>query len=589
MHVLESHDRSDSTEHSGGLWLVGLEGNARKVCLPATSPILVGRGSYNHLVLADPRVSRQHARVAPELEGYVVYDLNSVNGTFVNGLAVARQVLAPNDVIRFGPYAFRVERGPAGDRAEAQQHPASREPPTLRAIESVSKMVAIVDGRDSAARLPIVNLTRLEDAYENLATLYSFVQAISTTIDRRELLALIAGKIRDVYPTASAVGIYLHEGEGGGPGSLRLAHSVGAPSTPLAHALPEDLGSAVLDARKGVLTGRAAGPGGASMYVPMVDRGQALGVIHVTAEEHGGTFSRDDLDLLSGMAAPAAIMLQNTRMHEEALARSRLDYDLALAAQIQKSFLPREVALVDGVELFAEYRAAYSVGGDFYDVFWVGPDKLAVFIGDIAGKGVAAALLMARVSSELRASALAHVDPVAVLTATNTSILRLGQPELFFTAIYFTIDVKTGDVLLANAGHPSPYCSSADGRVEAITMGAACAVGILDDPGYTECAFRLEQGASLVLYTDGVVEAAGASGELYGSARLEACLLDAGVRPNEIAERIIDSVGAHAAQGPVNDDLTLFICHRSKVRSPSLQPRRRSSELQAVADPRSPR
>lgn len=266
---------------------------------------------------------------------------------------------------------------------------------------------------------------------------------------------------------------------------------------------------------------------------------------------------------------------------------ARLWHDLALAAEIQRSFLPREVIEVEGLELFAEYRAAYTVGGDFYDVFWVGPDRLAVFVGDISGKGISAALLMARISSELRVAALTHVDPVTVLTAINSATLSRGQPELFFTAIYFTLDVKTGEVLLANAGHPTPYVRRADGIVEPVTGGRACPIGILEDPGFTATRASLARGDALVLYTDGVIEAVGLDGSFYGQDRLEACLAGVGARtPHAIAEQILRSVDAHAAQGPMNDDLTLFLCQRSTGRTPTMQPRRRSSRFPVTRVPK---
>jgi hypothetical protein len=374
--------------------LVGIEGKACAVRLPLNAAILVGRSDYNDIVLDDARLSRQHSRVVREGASCVVYDLNSANGTFVNGVAVARHVLSPNDLISFGPYVFRLE-----------------------------------------------------------------------------------------YETA---------GEPTHPFSL-------ARSTPNASPL-----------------------------------------------------------------------------------RARLLHDLALAAEIQKSFLPREVIAVEGLELFAEYRAAYTIGGDFYDVFWVGPQRLAVFVGDISGKGIAAALLMARISSELRVAALALVEPVEVLTRMNQSTLERAQPELFFTAIYFTLDVKTGEVLLANAGHTTPYLRHADGTVEAITAGRASAVGLLDEPNFDATSFQLAHGDSLVLYTDGVVEAASADGNLYGDERLEACLAGPGPRsPNVIAEQILRSVDEHAANGPVNDDLMIFICQRSASVATTLQPRRRSSRFPA--------
>jgi sigma-B regulation protein RsbU (phosphoserine phosphatase) len=276
------------------------------------------------------------------------------------------------------------------------------------------------------------------------------------------------------------------------------------------------------------------------------------------------------------------MMLQNAKHHDDSRARDRLSYDLELAAQIQKSFLPREVVSVEGVELFAEYRAAYSVGGDFYDVFWVAPNRIGVFIGDISGKGVAGALLMARIASEMRVAALAHVEPVTVLTTMNKALIGRNQPEMFFTAIYLTMDVKSGEVVLANAGHPSPYCSRTNGALQQITEGAAVPVGIVDDPQFVATTFRLEHGDSLILYTDGVVEASAADGTFYGEDRLERVLAEAGTRPQDIAERILDSVHAHVADVPANDDLTLFICQRNVGRPPSLQPRRRSGMLKRI-------
>lgn len=550
-----------------------------------TSPVLVGRATYNHVVLEDSRLSRQHSRFAAEREGCVVYDLNSANGTFVNDVRIARHVLRPDDLVRVGPFKFRIEHG---------ELPSERLTPVLetqtlsgleaaRPGESVHRMVSAAPGIDSAARLPALDLNQLEDAYEKLGTLYAFMQAISKTLDRRELLQVMAAKVREVYGGSSNVGIYLRVDKGAGGKDLYLAHDAG--DVPARPTLPAEVKQKVLESGMAILTRSPELLGESDMYAPIIDRGEILGVIHVSTA--AATFSRADLDLLNGMASPAAIMLQNTRMHEQSLARDRLHHDLTLAAQIQKSFLPREVISVEGVELFAEYRAAYTVGGDFYDVFWVAQDRLAVFIGDISGKGVSAALLMARISSELRVAALAHIDPVKVLTTMNVATLVRGQPELFFTAIYFTVDVKSGEILLANAGHCLPYLVKSTGGIEPVTAGTGGPVGILDDTSFEATTFRLMPGDSLVLYTDGVVEAANPRGQLYGGSRLESTLAFAGPRPNVIAEQIVKSVEEHTA-GAANDDLTLLICHRSGSKGATMQPRRRSSSFPQPSTPTDP-
>ena len=596
-----------STE--GVYWLVGVEGKARRVRLPINTPLLIGRGASNHVVLDDPRISRQHARLAPQRDGSYLYDLNSANGTIVNGVAVTKHKLAAGDSIRFGRYAFRIEV--TTDDAAA---PPAAEPetPTLIATESVARMLV---GRESAGsgERPMVDLTQLQDAHQKLQTLYGFMKAISSTIESSELLRLIGAKIREVYPQARSIAIYVRTGRQQVevypqiPPSIVDSRRTPAPPAPpfeLAHyagagiiedepSLPDRVVEKILESQTAILAGESNEstrvPGGTDMYAPMIDRGDVLGVIHVGAEKRP-SFSTADLELLNGMAATAAMMFQNTQMHDESLLRDRLKYDLELAAKIQKSFLPREVISVEGLELFAEYRAAYTIGGDFYDVFWVADDRLAIFVGDISGKGVAAALLMARISSELRALALANVEPVAVLSAMNETILAAGQPELFFTAIYLTFNVKTGEVLLANAGHPTPYRCRPGLSFEPILEGASSAIGILDDPGFSATSFQLLHGESLVLYTDGVVEAADATGSLYGTERLEACLSGlTTTRPNDIAERILSSVEEYSSDHVMSDDLTLFICHRSIGRPASLQPRRRSGELPAQKIPESPK
>jgi sigma-B regulation protein RsbU (phosphoserine phosphatase) len=563
-------------------WLVGLDGRARKHRVPIEGPILIGRGAHNHVVLDDVRLSRQHARVSPEMDRYVVYDLNSTNGTYVNDSQVSRHVLSPNDVIRVGPYGFRVELGPMPERASSD--PREFEPPTLRSLDSMSSIAAAPDSKDSIAQAAAVGLTELEEAYAHLETLYGFMQAISHTIEERALLELMSEKIRDVYPIAMSVGIYLRNRRAADTEPFRLAHSFGTESGGGPPTLPEEVTLAVLEEQEAFLVAdsQRVRRSGSGMCAPMIDRGETLGLILVNADTRFGTFSPRDLDLFRSMATPAAIMLNNTRMHEASLVRDRLKHDLELAARIQKSFLPREVVTVEGLELVAEYRAAYTVGGDFYDVFWVAPGRLAIFIGDISGKGVAASLLMARISSELRVSALAHIEPRRVMQMMNRATLGRQQPELFFTAIYMTIDVSNGNVRLANAGHPPPYWSRADGRLEPVTAGASGAIGLLDDMQFAETEFFLSHGDSLVLYTDGVVEAADADRVLYGAQRLEECLKAAGRRPADITAQIVQSVTGHVAEGRLNDDLTLFVCQRAVGRPPTLQPRRDTGKLATI-------
>lgn len=618
----------DPNRPEPGFWLVGINGNTRRVRLSADSPLLVGRGAHNHLILNDYRISRQHSRVTRERDGFVVYDLNSSNGTFVNGVAIRRQEIKPNDELSFGPHAFRVEwvgetsimrspgeapsanwqvaesmtsfyqvntrkapdpqmetiMPPGDDHFATTDEVASlrlQRPPNTGPLEAIS--MDDDDGsemRESSryrAEAVKVDLFQLEDAYQKLTTLYAFMQAISKTIDRNELQELIARGILNVYPAATDVGIYMRDDRG----RFTLVHFASDTQQRAASVLPSETVRALLHTQKSIFDAHqtATTTSGTSMFAPMVATDDVFGVIYVAMSPRSRTkFTLSDLELLDGVAVPAAITLQNTRMHEESLLRERLNRDLELAAQMQKSFLPREVPSVEGVEFLATYQAAYTVGGDFYDVFWVGPHHLAVFIGDIAGKGIAAALLMARITGELRVAALAHVEPVPVLTVMNRSVIDRGQPEVFFTAIYFTLDVRTGEVRLAAAGQPPPYVCHADGTVDVITDGGNPAVGMLEDTQFTATRLFLREGDSLVLYTDGVVEAATVDGALYGDDRLAHCLSGTGSRPQDISDGILRDVGAFVRSAQPNDDMTIFICHRQSGHLPTDRSFRRHAE-----------
>lgn len=562
-------------------WLIGVGAKVSHVRVAIMAPVLVGRALSNEVVIQDSRLSRQHSRFAAERDGCVVYDLNSANGTWVNGQRITRQVLREGDRVSVGSYEFRVALG---------QVPSNRDIPletqTLSGLEAArpsglsesadARMLSSAPGIDdsAAARLSALELNELTGARAKLGTLYQFMQAITKTVDRRELFRTVALKLREVYGDSANVRVHVKPGAGM---DLVVAHELVDGPSPHGTSLPDDVREEVLAHGRAVLARLQPSAGGTDMYAPILVGGEVVGVIHVTSERR--SFSHVDLELLNGMASPVAMMLQNTRMQEQLVARDRLEHDLNMAAQIQKSFLPREVISVEGVELVAEYRAAYGVGGDFYDVFWVTPERLGVCIGDISGKGVSAALYMARLSSELRVAALAHIDPVKVLSAINQATVVRGQPELFFTAVYFTVDVNTGDVLLANAGHCTPYVVRFSGRVEAVLEGGGGPVGILDDTAFETTSFKLLPGDSLVLYTDGVVEAANSLGKLYGQERLESTLSLSGSRPNIIAENIVASVKSFASDRPANDDLTLLVCHKSRGKGATLQPRRQSDSM----------
>src|SRR5262245_29770787 len=188
-------------------WLTALNGSLTGRRFSLDAPCLVGRSPYNHVVLDDTRISRQHAKIAPESGGHVVYDLNSSNGTYVNDVPVTRQRLAPTDVVRFGPYSFRFERDAESDSALPPRSRKRVEELTRRGFEPPAK---IVNSLDASAQIPVLTgLAELEDAERKLRTLYGFMQSICNSLDTADIVERIVRNLIDIFPGAEMAVVYL--------------------------------------------------------------------------------------------------------------------------------------------------------------------------------------------------------------------------------------------------------------------------------------------------------------------------------------------------------------------------------------------
>lgn len=549
-------------------WLIATDGELSGRRFPLDSPCLVGRGPLNHVVLDDPRISRQHAKVSPESGGHVVYDLNSANGTFVNDVPVKRKKLEASDVVRFGPFSFKFEATAPAAAAQVKPSPAFGnllEVRTLTGAELTGNIVGSVDA-GSVDVSSFAGLVEMEDAQRKLAVLYGFMQSIASTLETKELLDRIVQSLFDVFPAAELIAIYLAE-----PGSEHLVPRKAVRRDGAAaqvFTLMPQVHEEVVVKKRAILqapvTMRKRASAGLSMHAPMIYRGAAPGVLFVKGDERGETtFTQRDLDLLNGLASIAAMSLQNARMYTESLKAQRLAQDMQLAQQIQKSFLPHQLPAVVGLDFVTEYQPAYSVGGDFYDLFWVDERRLGIFIGDVAGKGVSAALLMARITSDLRLAALAEASPADVVARVNKSVLERKQHEVFVTGIYLTLDVYTHEIVMANAGHLPPLVRRRGrGVIQPVEEGTGTAIGFFEEATYEQVSFTLEPGDTLVLCTDGVLEATDVHGVQFGVERFEGSIANGEWTARGVAERLLDDLRTHVGDAPQYDDLTLIVCSR---------------------------
>ena len=249
--------------------------------------------------------------------------------------------------------------------------------------------------------------------------------------------------------------------------------------------------------------------------------GTAIGVIQIDTRQAGNEFTEDDLELLAAVAAQVAQAVENAQMHEQLLARREIERDLEFANQVQRGFLPNERPRVEGYSFSDYYEAAKSVGGDYYDYIRTPDDRIAIVLGDVAGKGVSAALLMARLYSSSRYQFLTTADPGEAVTRLNADIVDSGMGARFITFVAMLLDWKNNTLTLVNAGHMPPLLRTPEGEVMPISGDVSSVpLGILPDQTYRSMTIDFPKGSSVLAFTDGITEALSSEREMYGKDRL---------------------------------------------------------------------
>jgi len=247
-------------------------------------------------------------------------------------------------------------------------------------------------------------------------------------------------------------------------------------------------------------------------------------------------------------------------LRETTAAKERLEGELKVARRIQADMLPRPVAggAGQGYELGATLVPARAVGGDLYDHFLDG-SRVFFLVGDVSGKGVGAALFMARAKTVFETVAAREADPGAVLARVNRSLCRDNDAGMFVTAGVGVLDRGTGELAFALAGHDPPLLALADGRPAPASAEGGPVLGLIEQSEFPVNRLRLGQGEALVLYTDGVSEAQDASGEFFGAERLATTVADVRLEPAPaVTARVLEAVRGFAGDAPQSDDITIL-------------------------------
>jgi serine phosphatase RsbU (regulator of sigma subunit) len=524
--------------------------------------ISIGRQADCGVCLDDPAVSRHHARLHCDGDRFTIEDLGSSNGTYLNGCRIAgKQRLTEDDTLQIGPYvlALRLD-GPATTETD----PVVRS--QVQALSSNSSLFT-------------------SNATYKLKVIVEIAQHLGRTLEVQPLLEKLLEQLFRLFPQAERGLVILGDKEPFTVRAQRQRHQkpVDLPGSSDGRdfAFSRSLVLKALDEGVGLLSEDVSDDPKVAktatfmalqlrsfLCVPLIGLdGRRLGVLQLDCIRLGLTFKNDDLELLTAVSLQVAGVLENAALHEERLREERLKQELMMAREIQESFLPRDFRPIEGdYKLYAHCVPAREMSGDLYDFFPRPDGKLALFVGDVSGKGMPSALFMIAVRTLIRHLALASSSPGETLQSLNNAIVGDNPTNLFVTMTHATFDPATGEVIVASGGHPPPLLRHARFEAEVVGIRPAMMLGYarFDRPPQ-EVKLILGRGETLIFYTDGLTEAfTPGRKSMFGVERLEETVAELSdeLSLEESAASVRKTVNDFTRQPEQQDDQTLLLLRR---------------------------
>ncbi|MFQ5816729.1 MAG: PP2C family protein-serine/threonine phosphatase [Terriglobia bacterium] len=295
------------------------------------------------------------------------------------------------------------------------------------------------------------------------------------------------------------------------------------------------------------------------LCLPICDKVQkTVGVLQLLNKKDTA-FTERDIEFLQALSIPAALALENARLHREAIEKQRLEKELALARGIQRRLLPERAPVVKGFDIGVRHDMTWDVGGDYYDFLTLGENTLLLVVADVEGKGVASALIMSNLQASLRSLVL-HLHALEdIVTTLNQMIMADTKSQKFMTMFLGLVDTRRKGLHYINAGHVPPLVVRAEGEAVPLMEGGMV-VGLFPNVEYQRGFVRLQPGDVILACTDGIVEAADAQDEQYESERLVELVRRTWRRSaQEIVEAIFDDVAKFSAGGSHTDDKVMMV------------------------------
>jgi phosphoserine phosphatase RsbU/P len=538
--------------------IVASDGSRRSVRV-AAFPFSIGRtsGIGNHLQLPDGRISRRCAAIVSDNGRFYLEDRGQRGGIFVNGQKIERHTLEDGDVITFGVEgSYEVTFRSSAEDASVQQ--------LLARIEGMA-------GSDtSPGGLSKINL--LLEATMLLHSHLPLDAVLGTMLDHAiSITGADRGLLLEPDPSGS-----LRVRLARRSGSLRLSPEGLAPSQTAVRlalkkqssVITEDLNEAdsKLQAAQSIVAQSLRAVVAIPLYATArarssesethLRRGELLGLVYLDSRRPAA-FSKLERQILDALAVEAASILDNARLVERERQRQRLEQEISIARDIQQALLPRGFHDFPHLAITGTSTPCLAVGGDYFDVFPLSDDRTAFLIADVSGKGLGAALLTTMLQGAFSGMTVGD-DPARVFNHLNRYLCQHAEISRYATMFFGILD-SDGHLEFINAGHPSPLLLRQGQISEPFTEGSV-PVGLIKGAQYVAARVELQPGDTLVLFSDGVTEAADPDEEMFGVSRLRGALADRHDAPLDHLQRIVfESVQSFVRGAAQADDITLLL------------------------------
>ncbi len=532
---------------------------------------VLGRHPDCDIVLDSGAVSRQHAQISLLSGEYFIQDLGSRNGTIVNGQAIqAPHRLQDGDRLKICDLSFAFYRDQPSERK-----------PLAPNIATLTDSAMLIDDSEHTGRSTIMSKlevsTGLAGVRVSVNSEVKLRAVIEITENLRKSLAVdqVLTKVLDslfkIFVQADR-GFVVVRGPNPGQLVIKAVKQRRADSEDLIR-ISRTIVNQVLDGKHAILSADAGADARfemsqsiadfrirSMMCAPLVNSdGESLGVIQIDTIDQRARFQQEDLDVLAGVANQAAFVLENAQLHEQALRQQKLLADLDAARKVQHGLLPSRPPKLEGYHFFDFYEPANQVGGDFYDYIRLPGGRLAIVLADVSGKGMAAALVMARISSEVRFCLASEPSISQAVNRINAAFCAAGFDDKFVTFVLTVLDPAREEVTLVNAGHMAPLLRRETGHVE--PMGteddSGLPLGIEPDFQYRSSTVPFARGDFLTLFTDGISEAMNADNKLYGLDRLTTAVGRQVTDVTALGRLILDDVKTFVSGRAQSDDMCL--------------------------------